>query len=74
MKISYDPTTDSAYIKLSDKKYELTKKISNDILVDYDNKNNPLGIEILSVKDNIPSFNTNEVSLSIVQNIKHNTK
>ena len=74
MKISYDPTTDSAYIKLSDKKYKLTKKISNDILIDYDSKNNPLGIEILSVKDNIPSFNTNEVSLSIVQNIKHTTK
>ncbi len=53
MKISYDPTTDSAYIKLSDKKYKLTKKISNDILIDYDSKNNPLGIEILSVKNNI---------------------
>lgn len=74
MKISYDPTTDSAYIKLSDKKYELTKKISDDVLIDYDNKNNPLGIEILFVKDNIPSFNTNEVSVSIVQHIKNNTK
>jgi uncharacterized protein YuzE len=69
MKISYDPTTDSACIRLSDKKYKSTKKVPNDILIDYNSKNNPLGIEILSVKENIPSFNTNEVSLFTIPKV-----
>lgn len=68
MKINYDPQTDTAYIKLSDGTYKQSRKISDDILVDYDENNVPLGIEILSANEIIPGFNINEISLSITNN------
>lgn len=68
MKINYDPQTDTAYIKLSDGKYKVSKKVSDDIVIDYDDKNTPLGIEILSAKELIPSFNANEILFSIGSN------
>jgi uncharacterized protein YuzE len=65
MKINYDPQTDTAYIKLSDGKYKVSKKVSEDIVIDYDENDVPLGIEILSANEIIPGFNLNEISLSI---------
>ncbi len=64
MKISYDPKTDSLFLELAKGKYERSKKISEDILVDYNKGGKILGIEILSAKKTIPSFAPGKSDLS----------
>lgn len=56
MKINYDPKSDSLFLELAKGVYERSKKISEDILVDYDKKGKILGIEILTAKENIKAF------------------
>ncbi len=57
MNIKYDPKADSVYIYLTDKKTSVaeTKELSDEIFVDYDKEGRPLGIEIIGVKDRVPS-------------------
>lgn len=56
MKINYDPKSDSLFLELAKGNYERSKKISDDVLVDFDKKGKVLGIEILAAKENIKSF------------------
>lgn len=57
MKVKYDPEADSAYIYLTEEKSKVseTKELSDEIFVDYDKTGKPLGIEIIGVKDRVPS-------------------
>ena len=57
MNIKYDPKADAAYIYLVDKKTKVaeTKELTDEIFVDYDKEGKPLGIEIIGVKDRVPS-------------------
>ncbi|OGD88534.1 hypothetical protein A3J17_00710 [Candidatus Curtissbacteria bacterium RIFCSPLOWO2_02_FULL_40_11] len=50
MKISYDPKIDAMYICFKSGKYDRTKKITDDILVDVTKKGDVLGLEILDAK------------------------
>ena len=50
MKISYDPKVDAMYIRFKSGKYDHTKKITEDILVDVTKKGDVLGLEILDAK------------------------
>jgi uncharacterized protein YuzE len=56
MKLDYDKKTDSLYFELRKGKYERSKKVSDGVVVDFDKDGKVLGIEILTVKDIIPSF------------------
>ena len=47
MKISYDPRADALYIRLKESKIEESDEIAKGMVVDYDNEQNPVGIEIL---------------------------
>ena len=64
MKINYDPKSDSLFLELAKGTYDRSKKISGDILVDYDKKGKILGIEILAAKENIKSFIPEKISLN----------
>ncbi|HEY4694918.1 MAG TPA: DUF2283 domain-containing protein [Candidatus Nanoarchaeia archaeon] len=57
MNVRYDPKADAAYIYLTDKKTSVaeTKELSDEVFVDYDKDGRPLGIEIIGVKDRVPS-------------------
>ena len=53
MKITYDKTVDAMYIKLNEKlAYKSSKKISDDVLIDYSEKGNVIGVEILTASKN----------------------
>jgi uncharacterized protein YuzE len=53
MKITYDKAVDAMYIKLNEKlTYKSSKKISDDILVDYSRDGNVIGIEVLTASKN----------------------
>ncbi|OGE05346.1 hypothetical protein A3I53_03495 [Candidatus Curtissbacteria bacterium RIFCSPLOWO2_02_FULL_40_13b] len=50
MKISYDPKVDAMYIRFRNGRYDHTKKITDEILVDVTKKGEVLGLEILDAK------------------------
>lgn len=57
MKIKYDNKADAVYInlaKIAPKTID-TQEIADDIFVDYDNIGQPVGIEILGVKNKVPA-------------------
>lgn len=53
MKITYDKKVDAMYIKFKKGRYDHTKKVTDDILVDVTKKGEILGLEILEVRHNI---------------------
>lgn len=57
MRITYDKDVDALYIEISDKKAVESEEVEKDIIIDYDESNNIVGIEILNCikknKDNI---------------------
>lgn len=50
MKISYDPKVDAMYIRFKRGRYDHTKKVSDEILVDVTKTGAVLGLEILDAK------------------------
>lgn len=50
MKISYDPKVDAMYIRFKSGKYDHTKKVTEEILVDVTKDGKVLGLEILDAK------------------------
>lgn len=53
MKITYDKTTDAMYIGLKDTPaYKSTKKISDDVMVDYGEDGSIIGVEVLTASKN----------------------
>lgn len=53
MKITYDKSTDAMYIKLNDKlTYKSSKKVSDDVLIDYSDQGKIIGVEVLTASKN----------------------
>jgi uncharacterized protein YuzE len=53
MKITYDKSVDAMYIKLNEKLvYKTSKKISNDVLIDYSEDGKIIGVEVLTASKN----------------------
>ena len=65
MKIRYDPKVDAMYIELAKGTYEVSREISDSIIVDEDKNGKVLGIEILDASKNIPAFDPQNIKLSI---------
>lgn len=65
MEIKYDPKIDSLYLSLVKGRYEASRKVSDNVVVDFDKKNKVLGIEILSVKETMPSFVPHQASVKV---------
>ena len=52
MKVRYDPEADALYIEIKDTTVS-TKRLDQDIAIDYDAEGQIAGIEILSAKDRV---------------------
>jgi uncharacterized protein YuzE len=53
MKITYDKDVDALYIEISNKKTVESEEVEKDIVFDYDEDNNIVGIEVLNcIKEN----------------------
>jgi uncharacterized protein YuzE len=63
MKIKYDSKVDAVYIELAKGKYEVSREVSNGVVIDEDKDGKVLGIEILDASKNIPSFDPNNISV-----------
>jgi len=51
MRITYDEKVDALYIRLKETPYYESDEVKEGILLDYDNKGNLIGIEILDASD-----------------------
>jgi uncharacterized protein YuzE len=56
MKIKYDPDADAMYIKLKDAKVHHTKEIDDNTILDFDEKGQLIGVEILFIKERNPQI------------------
>ena len=65
MKISYDPKVDAMYIELAKGKYEVSREITDSIIVDEDKKGKVLGIEILDASKNISAFDPQNTKFTV---------
>lgn len=64
MKYTYDAKIDALYIKVRSGKYEKSKKITADLLVDVTKDGKVLAIEILDASKNIEQFNPKQLFTS----------
>ncbi len=65
MKITHDKKVDAVYIKLNeDEPYEKTKKITDNVMIDYSANGKVVGIEVLDASNNI-IFSPEETSIPI---------
>ena len=55
MKVTVDKETDALYMRLSDTRIHDSEEVKPGIILDYDEKNNLVGIEILRVSERVPS-------------------
>jgi uncharacterized protein YuzE len=55
MKVSVDKEADALYMRLSDSSIHDSEEVRPGVILDYDDKNNLVGIEILRVSERVPS-------------------
>ena len=65
MKITYDPEADALYIYLQTEGTSVaeTREVTEEIFVDLDEKENIIGVEILSVSQQIPPKEISSITL-----------
>jgi len=54
MKVTYDPYADAIYLVLSEKKIKSSQTFGTDVVIDYAENKQPVGMEILSVSKKVP--------------------
>lgn len=66
MKITYDKKIDAMYITLNENaSYKSSKKITNDLLIDYSANGAVIGFEVLSASENSLVPNSSSVPVEI---------
>ena len=70
MKINYDPKADALYIKLSDNKIKDSDESGKGLIIDYDEKGEPVGIELLQASRLFGGKKEVSVELSLIEVVK----
>lgn len=68
MEISYDQDADAMYIKLREGEVDKTKEIDDNTILDYDKQGNVIGVELLFVKERMPSASLSKITFENVAN------
>lgn len=63
MEINYDKQADAIYIEFRKGEFAKNKKIDDFTIVDFDERGNILGIELLDVSKRIPAESLSEVNV-----------
>ncbi|MFA5236717.1 MAG: DUF2283 domain-containing protein [Methanoregula sp.] len=61
MKVTIDPESDALYMRLTDTRIHDSEEVKPGVILDYDDKNNLVGIEILRVSERVPSASLKSV-------------
>ncbi|MBI2043252.1 DUF2283 domain-containing protein [Candidatus Pacearchaeota archaeon] len=54
MKVTYDEDADAMYIRLTSEKFNKTKVVDKNTILDLDENGNVIGIELLFVSEHLP--------------------
>lgn len=54
MKVHFDKKADAVYVRLDDSKIVGSEEVQPNIILDFNEKNDVVGIEILGVKSRVP--------------------
>ncbi len=65
MKVHYDEKSDAIYIRLDDSKIIDSQEVEPGIILDYNENNQVVGVEILRVKERVPSANLKQMQFEI---------
>ncbi len=61
MKLKVDEKTDALYLRLDDSKIVDSEEVSPGIIIDFNEKNQVIGIEVLGLSKRTPRLNTREL-------------
>ncbi len=70
MKMSYDPKADALYIKLRKAEIEESDEVGRGVIVDYDKKGEPVGIEFLRAAKLFGGHKEMHVELALTESLK----
>jgi len=65
MRISYDEKADALYIRLKETPYHKSDKVKEGVLLDYDDKGNVIGLEILDASEYLSSDELASVTYNV---------
>lgn len=65
MKMHYDQKTDALYLRLDDSKIIESAEVQPGIVLDYDANNQVVGVEILRVKERVPSADLKHLDFEV---------
>ena len=66
MKVHYDEKSDAIYMRLDDSTIIDSQEVEPGIILDFNDKNQVVGIEILKVKQHVPLANLKQMQFEIV--------
>ncbi|MEE4239692.1 MAG: DUF2283 domain-containing protein [Anderseniella sp.] len=65
MKMHYDQKTDALYLRLDDSKIIESAEVQPGIVLDFDANNQVVGVEILRVKERVPSADLKRIEFEL---------
>jgi uncharacterized protein YuzE len=65
MKVHFDEKTDALYFRLDDSKIVESEEVKPGIVLDYNDKNQVVGVEILNVKKRVPEASLKEMKFEV---------
>jgi len=65
MKVHFDEKTDALYFRLDDSRIVDSEEVKPGIVLDYNDKNQVVGVEILDVKKRVPEASLKEMKFEV---------
>ena len=65
MKVHFDEKTDALYFRLDDSKIVESEEVKPGIVLDYNDKHQVVGVEILDVKKRVPEASLKEMKFEV---------
>lgn len=65
MKVHFDQESDALYFRLDDSKIVESEEVSPGVLLDFNEKNQVVGFEILNVKKRVPEASLKEMNFEV---------
>lgn len=65
MKMHYDEKTDALYLRLDDSRIVESEEVQPGIVLDFNDREQVVGVEILRVKERVPSADLKHVDFNV---------
>ena len=65
MKVHFDQQSDAIYFRLDDSKIIESEEVKPGVILDFNDKNQVVGVELLYVKQRVPEANLKEMKFEV---------